>query len=128
MDRRTAGMTAVPIPFPRILTDWKNPLVHWTGEDWAKIPPQPIALADLTWILDSVYVHGLINAANGGPSFLGDPYPQVVAYNDQRYLWDGHHRATLALLRGQTHILARVAWAYADRRAPDIQKYADAHS
>lgn len=83
--------------------------MEMTTARWMEIPPSQVALRDLFWCQESVGIERMIEASKEGyVSSCGDVYPHVVIFAGKSYLSDGHHRALVRLLRGETEIEARV--------------------
>lgn len=123
---RTAGLEpgarpgTVAVPFPQVLHEDYKAIVRGKGipKRVEKAPTERVPLAQLTAIQKTVNVERLEN-------HLADPHliargarkigsgmktdrPVVVRAGGKAYLHDGHHRATAAMLRGETDIKARV--------------------
>lgn len=83
-----------------------------TTAAWADVAPRIVRLADLVLSQERVPVAGLLAAASGAASFVGDPYPHVAEYAGRLHLVDGHNRVLVALIRGERTIEARVLEGY----------------
>lgn len=77
-----------------------------TTETWQAVPVEWVDITTLIATQDGIYFEPLIRHTL--PSYSGDMYPHVVVWKGRNYLEDGHHRAMIALLSGEKHILARV--------------------
>jgi hypothetical protein len=75
---------------------------------WLRVPAEWVALETLVTTQRHVWIDALLRVdATYNPD---EPVmlPHVVEWRGVRYLEDGHTRVTLAALRGETEILARV--------------------
>lgn len=79
-----------------------------TTKKWAEIEPQEVKIRNLFFTQEQVGIKELIYASLGVPSYTGDPYINVVSWNGQMYLEDGHHRTVVAYIRGEKTIMARI--------------------
>lgn len=77
-----------------------------TSETWLLVPLERVDINTLIATQDGIYFEPLIRHTL--PSYSGDLYPHVVVWKNKNYLEDGHHRAVIALLSGETWIMARV--------------------
>ncbi|NUS73114.1 MAG: type II toxin-antitoxin system VapB family antitoxin [Corynebacteriales bacterium] len=73
--------------------------------EWAKIPPRPIRLDQLTTTKRELALDRLLAEDS---TYFGDLFPHVVEYNGVFYLEDGLHRALRAALQQRTTIHVRV--------------------
>lgn len=80
-----------------------------TVMNWGEINPTLVRLNELVFTQEDVQISKLISIfQNWNPFNLDDPYPHVVSYDDKMYLEDGHHRVTVAIIKGQQAMAARV--------------------
>lgn len=73
---------------------------------WQEIPVTLHRTAGLTPTQYCIRIDRILALADGHPPELAD-VPHVVTYQGKTYLFDGHHRWTLATIRGEETIEAR---------------------
>jgi ParB-like nuclease domain len=78
----------------------------WLASQWRQAPTRRIRLTDLIATNLAGYLDEARVARYLKSSGHGEPY--VVEHRGHLYVADGHHRATAAYRRGETHIRARV--------------------
>jgi hypothetical protein len=72
---------------------------------WASVPVEPVPLAELVTTQAHLDLAALLDDTVRPGS---DLRPHVVEHDGVLYLEDGHHRCARAVLRGMTHVRARV--------------------
>lgn len=85
--------------------------VEMSTADWLRIDPEPVPVGDLILFQRLVGIEELVGFADGSRvhSWCGDTFVHVVELDGgDRFLWDGHHRLTVALVQGKVSVLARV--------------------
>lgn len=74
-----------------------------------EVPVRSVRIRDLVATQPGVLLGALAeNYQRGDRGYEIDPHPHVIEWEGRLYLEDGHHRAIRALLRGHTHLEARV--------------------
>jgi hypothetical protein len=100
-------VTVAASPFRGIIDIRPYPSTHLTTARWiAEVAPERVSLASLTLTQRHLRVGGLFGVVNEHSA--ADPIPHAVAWGDDLYLEDGHHRVVRAALLGETSMMIRV--------------------
>lgn len=86
------------------------PATGMSTQRWMdEVPVSVVEIRDLIATQDAVALAALVDDyVRGDRGHEIDPHPHVIDWGGRLYLEDGHHRAIRALLRGHTHLEARV--------------------
>lgn len=79
----------------------------WTSSDWNRAPVRSVRISSLTATNRGGYLSESRLARYAKPGWF-EAKPCVVSGGGRLYIADGHHRCIAALIRGDSHIRARV--------------------
>lgn len=79
-----------------------------TSADWRAISLADVPLCRINYSQSHLYAEGIMKVMRGEVSYSGDIYPHLVEYQGKIWIVDGHHRVTVALVRGENTIKARL--------------------